>query len=134
MTRRLLVSSLMVLALAGCKGGASLPGHWVPESAMLAGKDFPVADFDGATLQLTENTYEFGGDKGEIVLPPKHTPAQMDINGREGPNAGKTIPAIYELKGDHLTVCYQLGGGERPATFESPKGTQVLLVHYKRMP
>jgi len=132
--RRLLIPSLVLLALAGCKGGASLPGHWAPQSAMFAGSDFPITSFGGATLQLTNDTYEFGGDKGDVVLLPKHTPAQMDIHGKEGPNAGKTIPAIFELSGDHLTVCYQLNGGERPATFESPKGTQVLLVHYKRMP
>src|SRR5262245_40909126 len=134
MTRRVLLTLLILSAVTGCKGGASLAGHWAPENAMLAGSDFPVASFDGATLQLTKDMYEFGGDKGTIEVVGKHSPAQLDIHGKEGPNAGKTIPAIYELKGDALTVCYQLGKGERPAAFESPKGAQVLLVHYKRMP
>ena len=60
-------------------------------------------------------------------------PAAMDIHGQEGPNAGRTIQAIYQLAGDQLTVCYQLGAGERPAEFKSPAGSQVLLVHYRRV-
>jgi len=57
----------------------------------------------------------------------------MDIRGREGPNAGRTIQAIYELAGEQLTVCYQLGSGERPSEFKSAKGSQVLLVRYLRV-
>jgi len=40
----------------------------------------------------------------------------------------------YECAGDRLTVCYQLGEGPRPAAFESPSGTQILLVRYRRGP
>ena len=134
MLRRVLSAILVTLVVASCKGGPSMAGHWVPESAKLGGNDFPVAGFDGATLHLTSDTYEFGGDKGTIEVLTKHKPEQMDIHGKEGPNAGKTIPAIFELNGDHLTVCYQLGPGDRPAAFDSPKGTQILLIHYKRMP
>jgi hypothetical protein len=46
--------------------------------------------------------------------------------------AGRTILAIHELQGDQLTICYQLGPGERPGGFTSPKGSKVLLVRYKR--
>ena len=58
----------------------------------------------------------------------------MDIHGQKGPNAGRTIRAIYALEDDQLIVCYQLGTGERPDGFETPKGSQVLLVRYQRMP
>ena len=134
MFHRILSALLVTLVVAGCKGASSIAGHWAPESAKLGGNDFPVAGFDGATLQLTKDTYEFGGDKGTVEVLETHKPDQMDIHGKEGPNAGKTIPAIFELQGDHLTICYQLGNGERPAAFDSPKGTQVLLIHYKRLP
>jgi uncharacterized protein (TIGR03067 family) len=106
---------------------------WVPESAQLSGQAFPIATFAGATLRLTADAYEFGGDKGAISLHPTGSPAQMDITGREGPNAGRTIQAIYELVGDQLTVCYQLGQGVRPTEFTSPPGSQVLLVRYRRV-
>jgi uncharacterized protein (TIGR03067 family) len=111
-----------------------LAGHWAPQSADLAGQVFPVANFAGATLRLTMDTYEFGGDKGTYAVLSTTPPAKMDVRGREGPNAGRTIQTIYELAGEQLTVCYQLGPGERPSEFKSPKGSQVLLVHYKRVP
>jgi len=63
-----------------------------------------------------------------------HPIGACHIHGEVGPNAGRTIPAIFELSGDRLTVCYQLGKGERPAAFDSKLGPQVLLIHYKRVP
>lgn len=92
-----------------------------------------MANFGGATLSLTADTYEFAGDRGTYSVSPAASPARMDIRGREGPNRVRTIPAIYELAGDQLTICYQLGPGERPRDFTSPKGSQVLIVRYKRM-
>jgi uncharacterized protein (TIGR03067 family) len=129
---------LLTLALANCRSvpraRPSLVGRWAPVSAELAGQPFPVANFAGATLQLTGDSYDFAGDKGTYSLLGGHSPAAMDIHGREGPNAGRTIPAIYALTGDSLTIGYQLGAGERPAAFASPVGSHVLLVRYQRAP
>jgi uncharacterized protein (TIGR03067 family) len=131
-TRRILFATL---AIAGClrPGGPALAGNWKPVSAELAGKDFPVASFAGATLQLTDSTYEFAGDKGTYVVLSAKSPAKMDIRGQSGPNAGRTIPAIFELSDEQLTIGYQLGSGERPIEFESPPGSQILIVEYRRM-
>jgi uncharacterized protein (TIGR03067 family) len=133
MTRRLLLVLPVAFALAACSRH-SLAGQWAPQSAELGGQAFPVANFAGATLRLTADTYEFAGDKGSFALVSTSAPAKMDIRGREGPNAGRTILAIYELAGDQLTICYQLGPGARPTDFNSASGPQVLLVHYKRVP
>lgn len=132
----LLPGVLVALALAACScsTGPSLPGNWAPESAELGGKIFPVAAFEGATLRLTADAYDFGGDKGTYTLLSTNPPAGMDIHGQVGPNAGRTIKAIYAVSGDQLTVCYQLGPGERPAEFNSAAGPQVLLVRYRRVP
>ena len=132
MRRWPLYGLVIALATAGCTS-ANLAGNWAPPSAQLGGEDFPVSNFAGATLKLTESAYEFGGDKGTIAVIPKHTPAQMDIHGVQGPNKGRTIPAIYQLSSDSLVVCYQLGAGDRPKTFTSPKDSQVLLIRYKRV-
>jgi len=131
-----LVSTLII---GGCMspqaGGPKLAGTWAPDSAMLGGAPLPIPAFNGAKLHLTDSTYEFGGDKGSIVLPSSGTPAAMDIIGHEGPNAGRTILAIYRLSSNSLTVGYQLDkGGARPADFTSPAGTQVMVVHYSRVP
>ena len=133
MNRALGLGLLAVLSLAARSPGPSLDGEWAPARAELGGQDFPIANFQGATLRLTANTYEFAGDKGTYAVLAAGRPAAMDIRGQEGPNAGRTIQAIYELSGDQLTVCYQLGTGERPGEFKTPKGSQVLLVHYRRV-
>jgi uncharacterized protein (TIGR03067 family) len=137
MMRHRLLGLLVAVALAACSctrtTGPTLAGHWTPHSAELGGQEFPVTNFGGATLQLTADTYEFAGDKGTYAVLSNSPPAKMDIRGRVGPNAGRTIQAIYELAGEQLTVCYQLGSGERPSEFKSAKGSQVLLVRYQRV-
>jgi uncharacterized protein (TIGR03067 family) len=125
------------LVLAGCSNSppaASLAGRWSPVSAELGGHPFALTNFEGGTLQLSESGYEFAGDKGTYAILSTTAPAKMDIHGSEGPNAGRTIPAIYSLAGDQLTVCYQLGAGERPLEFTSQGGPMVMLVTYKRQP
>jgi uncharacterized protein (TIGR03067 family) len=136
--RRLAGLVLFLAALTGCNnappGGTNLAGQWIPITAMLSGIDFPVSNFGSAKLQLTKDTYDFAGDKGTYTLFPEATPPKMDIVGTEGPNQGKTIPAIYKLEGGVLTICYQLGNGERPTEFVSPPGMRILLVSYKQAP
>jgi len=59
-------------------------------------------------------------------------PKGMSVTGTEGPNSGKTFPAIYELKGDTLRICYDLSGAKRPTEFKSVAGTKLYLVTYVR--
>jgi uncharacterized protein (TIGR03067 family) len=54
------------------------------------------------------------------------------VIGTEGPNQGKTFPAIYELNGDTLRICYDLSGAKRPAEFKTIAGTKLYLVTYSR--
>ncbi len=124
-------AALLTFVLSGCSH-PSLAGRWAPQSAELGGVAFPVASFNGAMLVLTDTSYDFAGDNGSYMLLSATTPAAMDIHGSAGPNAGHTIQAIYQLVDDQLTICYQLGAGARPGGFTSPKGSQVLLIHYKR--
>jgi uncharacterized protein (TIGR03067 family) len=56
----------------------------------------------------------------------------MSITGTNGPNLGKTFPAIYELKGDTLRICYDLSGEKFPTDYKSVEGTKLYLVTYKR--
>jgi len=57
----------------------------------------------------------------------------MTITDTAGPNQGKTFPAIYELKGDTLRICYDLSGAKRPTEFKTVAGTQLYLVTYTRV-
>lgn len=135
MNRRLLLC--LPLALVACTTSPPpappLAGRWQPVAAQLGGREFPVTGFRGAVLELRADTYEFGADRGRVSLRATAVPAQMDIQGESGPNAGKSIPAIYALQNDELVICYQLGSGPRPTTFDSVAGSQLLLVRYRRI-
>jgi hypothetical protein len=45
-----------------------------------------------------------------------------------------TLRGIYKLDGNTLTLCLAVGGEEanRPAKFESPAGSMVMLLTLKR--
>lgn len=112
--------------------GSLLAGQWSPVSAQMGGQEMPVASFGGASLNLTNRTYEFAGDRGSYTIVYAGTPSRMDIHGEQGPNAGRTIPTLYLLSGDDLTISYQLGPGVRPKDFNSPAGSKILVIHYHR--
>jgi uncharacterized protein (TIGR03067 family) len=136
MQRRLILASIgAVILLAACAStpsSSSLIGRWAPQTAQLNGAPLPVSAFDGAVLDLTTDTYQFGIDRGTYAVVGSGTPAKMDVEGKSGPNAGRHIPAIWSRDGDTLTIAYQLAGGDRPTEFKSSAGARVLLVTYKR--
>ena len=81
---------------------------------------------------IRAETYQVQSDHGRLALDEVSRPATMDLIGEEGPNQGRTIRAIYELTGDVLRICYELGSPERPQAFESAPGTLQFLVTYRR--
>ena len=112
-----------------------LKGTWKIEKAVLRGEDTTDA-FKAAVLTMEDGKYtvDFAGgqDKGTVAVDVAKKPKQMTIAGTDGPNKGKTIPAVYELSGDMLKICYQLEGKDPPAGLESKAGTSTLLIVYKR--
>ncbi len=113
-----------------------LDGTWIPIKAELGGQKIPEAGLKNTKLVLKGDGYtvEVSGilDRGKIKLLPDSEPKAMHIIGGEGPNKGKTIPAIYELKDDTLTICYNLNGESLPAEFKTDAGSQLYLATYKR--
>ena len=121
---------------AAAKDLKALVGKWKLEKAELGGKDI-LALFKDLKFEIPESgkyKLEFGGqkDEGTFTVDPSKKPAEMDITGVEGANKGKTIKAIYKLDGDTVTICYGLGGGDRPTKFETKEGTMQFLAVYKR--
>ncbi len=114
----------------------AVQGSWQPAQAELAGKPMPDAVLKTISLQLENGKYEVlvGGqpDRGTYMLDSATKPKSMTITGTDGPNIGKTFPAIYELKGDTLRVCYDLSGAKHPTEFKSVAGTMLYLVTYNR--
>jgi len=117
--------------------GKALQGSWVPAKAELGGNPMPEAVVKKIVLKIHNNDYEVsiegeGKDSGTVSLDVDSSPKGMKIMGVKGPNARKTYPAIYELHGDTLRICYDLSGAQRPKEFKSAKGTQLYLVTYSR--
>ncbi len=115
----------------------ALQGSWQPVEAELGGQRLPEQAMKGFSLTIQDGEYVVRTgeqlDKGTIRVDTKPTPATMDVHGAQGPNEGKTFPAIYELKGDALRICYDLAGKVRPERFETAAGTQQFLVTYRRV-
>jgi uncharacterized protein (TIGR03067 family) len=127
------VAVALAATLAACGGAAASPveGSWSFASAKLGGTDVPLDLFHGP-LQLNGGRYVFQNDAGTYVVNATVTPGTIDIHGEHGPNAGKTLPAIFAVHGDTLTICYEMSGKERPMTFTSDSGTHLFLARYTR--
>jgi len=118
----------------------ALQGTWVPVQGEVGGKSMPEAVVKAIALKLSGEGYVVTvtgapePDEGTWKLDTAATPKGMTITGLKGPNAGKTFPAIYELTGDTLRICYDLSGVKRPEGFRTSPGTQLFLVTYRRKP
>jgi uncharacterized protein (TIGR03067 family) len=141
MTRTFCLCFAFALTLAAGAADApgdaeSIKGTWTPAKAELAGNPMPDTLLKTIILKLDHGNYDVSvaghPDKGTYTLEPSSKPKAITIKGTEGPNKGKTIPAIYELKGDSLRICYDLSGATRPAKFKTVPGTQLYLVTYER--
>lgn len=138
--RLAMIMTLILGTVAWSQDAASehkkLNGTWIPTSAELAGQPFPAEVLKTLKLVLDGDKYTVHAgdklDKGRVKLDLTKKPKAMDIIGEEGPNKGKTFPAIYELDGDTLRVCYNLGGKERPSEFKTEKDKFIFLAIYKR--
>ncbi|MBI3831647.1 MAG: TIGR03067 domain-containing protein [Planctomycetes bacterium] len=113
----------------------AVQGTWLPVAGELAGQKMPEDGLKGIKLVLDGDTYTLtnaiGDDKGVIKVDASKKPMAMDIIGKEGPNKGKEYPAIYELKDDTMTICYDLSGQARPTEFKTKPGTKLFLMTYK---
>ena len=131
-----LALSLTAFAAEPTDDAKALRGTWSPTKAELGGRPMPDAVLKSISLKLDKGKYEvFVGDapdRGTYTLDTASKPAGMSITGTEGPNRGKTYPAIYKIDGDTLRICYDLSGAKRPTEFKSTAGTMLYLVTYSR--
>jgi uncharacterized protein (TIGR03067 family) len=131
-----LLSAALALAADRPDDAKSIQGAWTPSKAELGGKPVPDAVLKMIKLKLDNGKYEASvageSDIGTYTLDSASKPKGMTVNGTEGPNKGKSFPAIYELDGDTLRICYDLSGAKRPTEFKSTTGTKLYVVTYKR--
>jgi uncharacterized protein (TIGR03067 family) len=132
----IILTSLIALADDDADDAKAVQGNWKPATAVLGGQPMTDAVLKIISLKLDHGKYEvFVGnepDRGTYSLDTTANPKGMTIIGTEGPNHGRTFPAIYELKGETLRICYDLSGAKRPTEFKSTAGTKLYLVTYNR--
>lgn len=138
------------LAVARETGFASWPAlsHHVQELRGLEGDwRFASMEVDGMVMPgaaLTHSRLLFDGDRfrmespeanydGTFTIDVEATPAQIDIEFVEGPEAGNTCYGIYTLDGDGLTLCLGLAGAPRPAAFATRPGSGHALERLRRV-
>jgi uncharacterized protein (TIGR03067 family) len=115
-----------------------LEGAWVPIAANVSGKELLVAELRVKYLVLDGHDYNIidrGNqivDRGEYLVNGSAKPWTIDIVGRDGPNAGRSLLAIFELQDDRLTVCYNLDGHNRPANMQAEGDQMLLSITYER--
>jgi uncharacterized protein (TIGR03067 family) len=67
-------------------------------------------------------------------LDPSKKPKAMDNTPDQGPKKGMVLPAIYELEGDTLKICFDNEGvsDKRPTEFKTTPASGLALFVLKR--
>ena len=113
-----------------------IEGLWQPLKAELSGEAAPPMVLERMTLTLRSGRYtvHFGGevsDQGNFTHGAAEPHALLTLAGERGANAGKIIPAIFQLVGDRLRICFGLDG-KLPAAFATNSTSRHYLVTYRR--
>ena len=114
-----------------------LDGTWQLVRAEHAGEAAPelVVDHTVVHLAVGEYTVKFDGnvvDRGSFETGGVVDQPTLVLRGRVGSNAGRTIPCIYQLRGDRLRVCYGFDGFA-PTEFSTDSKNQRYLGVYRRV-
>jgi uncharacterized protein (TIGR03067 family) len=83
---------------------------------------------DKWTMKMADGFNSAGTCKADLTKKPH----ELDITTTEGPDKGKTIKAVAEMKGDIMKVCYDVSGTDRPKEFSTKDKPTYLLIEYKR--
>lgn len=115
----------------------SLDGVWQLLRAEFGGETAPDLVTERTVLHLTAGEYEirFDGrttDRGTFELGGAIDAHTLTLHGKKGTNAGRTIPCIYQLRGDRLRVCYGLNG-IAPTEYTTDPNRERYLGTYRRI-
>lgn len=115
---------------------AALEGTWDMVRAEFAGEEAPELAVCKTILELTPFSYavRFDGcisDEGAYAIGVWDGQKTLTLAGVTGTNAGRTIPAIFQLVGDRLRVCYGFDG-VLPSAFATHANTHLYLASYRR--
>jgi uncharacterized protein (TIGR03067 family) len=115
-------------------------GTWAPQSSVTEGKAAAKEELAVLRLLIKGDRWSYSIGGGPSVFQPEPTfsvnpnvsPKTLDVISvkQKGKNL---LRAIYELKGDSLTICFAVGDAERPKEFKSSAGSRCGVTIYKRV-
>lgn len=133
-----LVAVVPQSSLADNEKDGVLNGTWVLTSAVVDGvkTSATLIKKENHRRTFTDNKLEIQRD--DLSVPITATfeldiaKGTIDITPNEGPDKGKVVPGIFDIKGDTLRMCVVDPGNPRPKEFSSKVGTGRILTEFKR--
>lgn len=129
----------MLLAAPAPKVDAKEPPKLEGSWTLVKTEGVDKGDEKAATLTITGDklvVLENGRDKGEeatFTVDWKKSPAEFDIKPTTGPK-DIVIPAIIEVKGDTMRLCFPHGGmGVRPKGFDADAASNQRILTLERV-
>lgn len=115
----------------------NLCGDWQALTGVLAGNDLPEEIVSATQLTFSENHYvvDLAGniDRGDCEVRCDDELTKIKIEGKDGPNAGKTFFAILEFStADEIRIAYDLSGTDYPNSFEPTSVSSNYVATFKR--
>jgi uncharacterized protein (TIGR03067 family) len=131
----LLVPAALLGAADAPKGDKDLDGDWEIASVVRDGKEQTLDEKPVVTIKGDSLSFKRGDEahKGTIKADAGQTPKTIDLTPDDGPDKGKTLMGVYELKGDELRLCHGEPGSDRPKELSSKEGSGLTLVTLKRV-
>lgn len=115
----------------------TMQGVWKRVLGLRDGKPMTGAELDAkVTIQGDRYTLTDGGTtmSGTFRLDETAKPKTIDLTEEEGPNQGKTVLGIYEIRaGNRHRLCLAPPGAARPTKFESRPGSGYLFEELERV-
>jgi uncharacterized protein (TIGR03067 family) len=140
----LIVVAVCLVAAAAADDSAKkdlekLQGLWETTEAHHDGRDIGSdiklrLKFKGDEVSL-DGSEEVIKDYGrfKIKLDPSTTPKSVDLKVTAGEQKDTVMEGIYEIKDDELKICVKIGAKERPTKFDSPDGSSIAYMVFKRV-
>ncbi|MBS0580156.1 MAG: hypothetical protein JSR36_12955 [Proteobacteria bacterium] len=110
----------------------------MPVAASVGASVLDVADLRVRYLLLEAGTFRIVDRSNQVVDGGRYhvneacTPATLDMIGDRGPGAGRSMLAVFALRGDELMVSYDLEGQARPESLEPSRDRPLLRITYAR--